>query len=174
MKKRLFMIFASIILSVGICGCANKSEDNEKEAQSTQQQKTKDMVADISSKLTVPEMIGNGSKDDVSKDQTPEDVFTYLCDIDYDKIDEFYISYASDSTAEEVFLIRLKDKSDVDMAKEELQARVERRKYQFQVYKPEEVSKFDDAKVESKGNYVLLIINSNPDAGISEFKKIVK
>lgn len=96
-----------------------------------------------------------------SEDKDAKDWFTYLCDLDYSKVDQYYISYSSSGSAEEIFLIKLKNSDDIGFATMALKDRIVNRTSQFELYLPGEVSKLSSAKIISKGNYVGLIICSD-------------
>lgn len=182
MSKRILFAFIIAVSMLLVVGCAGRSSDNSDNSEGTNEKSSKKQGLDMSAKevvekvsdvLTLPDMIGCGDKDDIDTGKDAMDVFEFLCDIDYEKVDEYYISYASDEenpTVEEVFAVKLKDEADVDSAKEELNARIDRRKTQFSTYKPEEVPKLNNAKVEANKNMVILVISNDAQNGIEVFK----
>lgn len=93
-----------------------------------------------------------------SQSEDAEDWFNYLCDFNYSKIDQYYISYSSSGSAEEIFLLKVKNEADVPFAVNALQNRITSRTSTFKMYLPAEVSKLSSAVVVSKGNYVALLI----------------
>ncbi len=93
-----------------------------------------------------------------SKDADAEDWFNYLCDFDYSKVENYYISYATNGNAEEIFLIQLKDSSDIGFATIALQNRIQSRTEQFKLYLPKEVSKLSSAKIVSKDTIIALLV----------------
>lgn len=93
-----------------------------------------------------------------TEDKDAEDWFNYLCDFDYSKVEDYYIAYSSSGTAEEIFLIRLKDSEDCTYAELSLHNRIKSRTATFDQYQPEEVAKLGNAIVTSNGNYVALLI----------------
>lgn len=91
-------------------------------------------------------------------DKDAEDCFRCLCDFDYSKVEDYYISYSSSGTAEEIFLIKLKNSEDSTYAKLSLHNRIKSRSATFDQYQPGECSKLGKAIIASKGNYVALLI----------------
>ena len=64
----------------------------------------------------LPEML-NAS----SAEKDAEDKFSHISDMDYKKVDSYFVSYSSDGhKADEIVVIAVKDKADVDEAKESL------------------------------------------------------
>ncbi|MDO5294961.1 MAG: DUF4358 domain-containing protein [bacterium] len=93
-----------------------------------------------------------------SESQDAEDWFNYLCDFDYSKIDQYFISYSSSGSAEEIFLLKVKNEADVPYAVKALENRITARTSTFEMYLPAEVSKLSSGTVVSKGNYIALLI----------------
>ena len=117
----------------------------------------------------LPEMITVKSGDD-----NAENVFTYLSEVDYDKVSDYEYQYAKEGSAEEIAVIRMKDESDMKRVKEGLEKRLADRKNHFELYNTEEVPKFDGATVVVKDNYAILIIGSQAQNGKYEFDKLFK
>lgn len=115
-------------------------------------------LEELSSKIeqaagTLPKMSRS-----TASNKDAEDWFCYLCDFDYSKVEDYSISYASNGSAEEIFLIKLKDSNDSTSAELSLHNRIKSRTITFDQYQPEEVYKLSNAIVTSNGNYVALLI----------------
>jgi predicted small secreted protein len=98
-----------------------------------------------------------------SQDDDGADLFRYLSDLDYDKVDGYYFSYASAGTAEEIAVIRLKSADDADEAKASLERHREDRLGIFEFYSPDQVPMAEDGVIQSQGNMVVLAFCQNPD-----------
>lgn len=113
------------------------------------------------------ESLYTGDKDD-------KKWFEYLCDFDYDKIEEYGISYAVNSTADEIFVIRLNSSADVDEMRASLEKRKESRKTTFNTYAPEEVAKIDSALITSYRNIVAFVIAKDTEGAQEAFSQAFK
>ena len=107
----------------------------------------------------LPEML-NAS----SAEKDAEDKFSNISDMDYKKVDSYFVSYSSDGhKADEIVVIAVKDKADVDEAKESLTKHQQDRYNLLQSYEPKQVSRIQDGLVFTKGQYAVLIITSHND-----------
>ena len=70
---------------------------------------------------------------------------------------EVYIGF-SNSTAEEIAVVKLNDKKDLPAVEEAMQKRVDTKKNEVENYKPEEVYKLENAVITSHGRYAALIV----------------
>ena len=111
----------------------------------------------------------------VSGDSEYEDNYDNMYAIKRDLIDDGGIIYTEKGgLADEVSLFHLKDSADVKIAKEKLEDRLATRRNQFSGYKPEEVYKLDNAEIMVKGNYVALVISSDPPMTESLLKQAIQ
>lgn len=65
------------------------------------------------------------------------------------------------ATAEEILIIEVLDKKDIDEIKENIEAKIEERKVDFQNYLPKEVFKLENYNLEIKGNYIIFCVSNN-------------
>lgn len=93
-----------------------------------------------------------------SSAEDAEDLFAYISDMDYSKVDKFFVSYSKDGEADEIAVIAVKDKADVSDAEKTLKAHVENRKNIFSQYAPDQVKSVEKAEVFTSGKYAVLII----------------
>ncbi len=111
----------------------------------------------------------------VAGDSEYEDNYENMYAIKRDLIDDGGIIYTAEGgLADEVSLFHLKDSGDVKLAKEKLESRLETRRNQFNGYKPEEVYKIDNAVIMVKGNFVALVISSDPPMTESLLKQAIQ
>ena len=67
------------------------------------------------------------------------------------------ISYqGSGATSEELVILQVKEKNNLNSVKEKINTRLEERKEAFESYLPEEVFKIENRVLEVRGNYVIL------------------
>ncbi len=100
--------------------------------------------------------------------------FDSLYGVQFDMIDDGAISYTSEGgTADEISIIHLKENSDVSIARDKMQDRINERRQTFAGYMPEEVYKLDNATVMVQGNYVALIISEDNDIIETEIRRVI-
>ena len=89
-----------------------------------------------------------------------KDSFRNMYGVQYDMLEDGAILYTQEGgKADEISVMKLKKAEDVSLAKEKLSERIGERRHLFEGYKPEEVSKLENAYVFSQGNYVVLLIS---------------
>lgn len=166
MKKQYMLSLVLILLLIGLCSCGNNQSDS-KEA------KTSEKTVDIKALITsMTEVAGKLPSMDTftSEDKDAQSTFEYLCDFDYTKVKSFRITYSSEATADEIFIIELKDSKDIEDAKKALEDRKETRHTAFNTYLPSEVKRVDDGLITTYGQYVALVICDTPQASVDSFQ----
>lgn len=114
---------------------------------------------------TLPEMdVVRGS------DKDAEDNFTVLSDFDYDRVEDYFYAYSKTGSAEEIAVIRLKDKDDVALMMDAIHAHLEDRKGTMEEYSPEQVDCVDKAVVTYEGNDVAMIVSEKNGLVQEKFK----
>lgn len=106
-----------------------------------------------------------------SADERGEELFPYLSDLDYGKVDGYYFAYAEAGTAEEIAVIRLKDPADAEEAKASLTRHVRDRQGIFEVYDPAQVVLVKQAQVLTSGVMVALVICGEPGPAETAFRQ---
>ena len=109
-----------------------------------------------------------------SSDENAADSFSYISDMDYDKVDSFFLSYAKEGTADEIAVVAVKDLNDIDEAKQSLEKHRESRRKLLDQYEPEEVKRIDDGFVFASGQYAVLIICDDASAVKAAFEKAME
>lgn len=107
----------------------------------------------VAADTQLPEM-----KTITSSDADADINFTVLCDIEYDRIAEYYYTYAADGSAPEIAVIRVKDKSDVATLMSKLKEHVQDRQGAMAEYSPEQVDMVSAFVLTRKDDMVLLAI----------------
>ncbi len=151
MKKYISCIMlTAILVMTTACGGTNTASSSKSDI-SISDLEEKMLAADT----TLPEMTRISSEDEQA-----ELNFTYLTDLSYDMADAYFYAYAADGTAEEIAVIRLKDKNDTAAMMDALHDHIAQRQGTFQEYAPEQVRMTEKAVVTRHGNYVALIIST--------------
>lgn len=99
-----------------------------------------------------------------SSDENADELFVYLSDMDFDKVDAFFLGYSSEGLADEVAVIRVKNSGDLDDAVKSLNAHKEGRVHLYETYDPTQTSRAEAGLVFKNGNYAVLIISDNSSA----------
>lgn len=78
-----------------------------------------------------------------------------------DEIKEIVSYQGSGATSEEIVILQVNVKEQLNSVKEKINTRIEERKQAFENYLPEEVFKIDNNLLETKGNYVIFCISND-------------
>ena len=98
-----------------------------------------------------------------SNEEDAEDLFAYISDMDYGKVDKFFVSYSNEGSADEIAVIALKNASDAQEAEKSLKKHVQERINVFSQYAPDQVKKAEKAITFKDGKYAVLIICDKQD-----------
>ncbi len=148
-KLRAVILAAVMLAAVFAAGCGGSSS-----AVSMYDLRTAMEAADD----TLGEMLSADSSEDDA-----EDLFAYISDMDYSKVDKFFVSYSNEGTADEIAVIAVKNASDAQEAVNSLKEHVQDRINVFSQYAPEQVKKAENAITFKSGNYAVLIICDKQD-----------
>ena len=160
MKKIISVMLALVVLLQ--CGCGGtKTSDTVSMYDLRQTMEAADK--------SLPEMLNASSADENAADQ-----FAYISDLDYDKVDSFFLSYAKEGTADEIAVVAVKDVNDIDDAKQSLETHRQNRRKLLDQYEPEEVKRIDDGLVFAKDQYAVLIICDDASADKAAFEKAIE
>lgn len=147
----LCILFTLCMVVLSACGKSKGQEDSSGNDISIATLQQKMLEADT----TLPELvIVSGS------DEQAELNFSYLSDLDYDLVENYFYAYAKEGTAEEIAVIQLKDKGDAAVMMDSLHSHITQRQGTFREYAPEQVEMTEHAIVTREGTYVALIISS--------------
>lgn len=160
LKKTLCLILAALVLA-GTAGC---TEGREEEGPDLDPAEMIRAMAEVDT--TLPEMVTKSSRDAEAKDD-----FFYLSDLSYGKVEAYCYTYADAGTAEEMAVVKLKDKSDAAAMMESLHQHVKTRQGTFEEYDPEQVPLTENAVVIREGRYVALIVSKKNGLAQNEFKR---
>lgn len=82
---------------------------------------------------------------------------------DTQKIKDINSYVGTGATAEEILVIELLDKNDVEEVKNIIETKIEEKKADFQNYLPKEVFKIENYNLETKENYIIMCISNDSD-----------
>ena len=195
MKRSICIICAALLLLLCACGSSDKTETTgagttQSEAETTAESKAAETTpaetseeasaeagismydlrkAMLAADPALPEMMAVSNSDDKA-----DELFAYLSDLDYSKVDGYFLAYAADGMAYEIAVVALKDEGDVSELKDSLIRHVEGRVNLYKSYAPDQVEKAEDAEIVTNGRYVALIMCDDKEAVKAAFEEGIK
>lgn len=160
MIKRMVCALCAVMLSLSLCACGEKTKSIDMQALENSM---------VSADKSLPEMKVSGSWEENS-----EKAFSYISDLEYNKIHGFFLAYAADGMAYEIAVVQLKDKSDASAMADSLREHVQSRVQMYKTYEPEQVQRAESAVVKTDGDCVLLIMSDAPQNAETAFKEFTK
>lgn len=160
MIKRIICALCAVMLLLSLCACGEKTKSIDMQALENSM---------VSADKTLPEMKVSGSWD-----ENAEKAFSYISDLEYNKIHGFFLAYAADGMAYEIAVVQLKDKSDASAMADSLREHVQSRVQMYKTYEPQQVQRAESAVVKTDGDCVLLIMSDAPQNAETAFKEFTK
>lgn len=160
MVKRIVCALCAVMLSLSLCACGEKTKSIDMQALENSM---------VSADKTLPEMKVSGSWE-----ENAEKAFSYISDLEYNKIHGFFLAYAADGMAYEIAVVQLKDKSDASAMADSLREHVRSRVQMYKTYEPQQVQRAESAVVKTDGDCVLLIMSDAPRNAETAFKEFTK
>lgn len=158
--KRIIFVICALAMCLSVCACGEKTQKIDMyELQRSM----------VSADKSLPEMKISGSWD-----ENAEKAFSYISDMEYNKIHGFFLAYAADGMAYELAVVQLKDKSDAGEMEDSLNEHVQTRVRMYKTYEPEQVQRAENAVVKTVGDCVLLIMSDSPENAETAFKEFTK
>lgn len=158
--KRIICAVCALVMALSLCACGEKTQKIDMyELQRSM----------VSADKSLPEMKISGSWD-----ENAEKAFSYISDMEYNKIHGFFLAYAADGMAYELAVVQLKDKSDAGAMEDSLNEHVQTRVRMYKTYEPEQVQRAENAVVKTVGDCVLLIMCDSPENAETAFKEFTK
>ncbi len=106
-----------------------------------------------------------------SSDDGAESIFRNISEMDYSKVEAFFVYYAADGTgnADEIAVIQVKSKSDAALARAALEKHIETRRALYATYDKSQLTKLDNVKYMAYGNVVGAVVADDADAVSTAF-----
>ena len=110
-----------------------------------------------------------------SQDSNAESAFSRISDMDYGKVDSFFVSYATDgsASADEIVVIAVRNIEDAPEAEKSLKDHLDYRMSLYRTYGAKQLPKLEKAEVFTDGNYAVLIVADNPGSIRSAFNSFI-
>ena len=122
----------------------------------------------LAADATLPEMNSvSGSS------ENPETLFAYLSDLEYQKVEQFFLAYSKEGKADEIAVILTRDEQDTEAARESLERHVQSRQKLYDQYDPDQAVRVKNALVFTRGRYAVLILCDGGNAVREAFEAAV-
>ena len=169
MKRFVSLIFLLLLAAALFSACGEKKPENAGNVEDKPVSMYDLRSAMCAADESLPAMLYASSSD-----SDPADLFANISDVDYEKIDDFFVAYADDGKAYEIAVARAKDEADVNEIKDSFLAHVAERVNTYSYYMPDQKAKAEAAMVFTSGRYAVLIMCDNADAVKTAFDDFVK
>ena len=91
-----------------------------------------------------------------------------------DEIEQLVSYQGSGATSEEIVILQVKEKSNINSVKEKINTRLSERREAFESYLPEEVGKIDNSILRVEGNYIILCVTNDANTVNNVINKYIK
>ncbi len=171
MKRKIILGFISVLLLFSVVACGGEdnkdSKDESKESTPTpavtEDKKVSVDLGEICDKMLAADASLPEMKTVSDKSDNAADLFAYLAEFDYEKVEGYFFSYSATGSAEEVAVVILKDSADAEALKKALEKHVKTRVATFKEYDAAQVSLAQSAKISilKDGQMVSIITTKN-------------
>ena len=150
MKRIISLVLATILCAGMLCACGQSNET------------TNVSLYDLSRVMLDATEFGDMTYVS-SADDGAGDLFTYISDLEYEKVAQFFLAYATDGkgNADEIAVVQVKNKLDLDAAVKSLQAHLEKRVNLYRTYDPTQSAKIEKGEVFTVNDLAVLIVSEN-------------
>lgn len=91
-----------------------------------------------------------------------------------DEVEQLVSYQGSGATSEEIVILQVKGKNNINSVKEKMNTRLSERKEAFESYLPEEVEKIDNSILRVEGNYIILCIANDANTVNNVINEYIK
>ena len=103
-----------------------------------------------------------------------EEVFGYLYDVAPESYTEQVLLLSTGATSDEICLVKAADQNSQKIVKEKMIARIDAQKESFAAYLPQEAAKLENAVITEEGNYLFLVVCSDPEKADNIIKEALQ
>ena len=154
-RKALISLFSVAVLLLTACGANETPVDMDALRQS---------MADAAP--SAPEMLCL-----TDADTDARELFSHWIDMDYNKVEHFFLLYAADGNADEIAVIRLHSTADTAEAQRFLQEHLTGRARLYEQYRPDQLRRVEQAEIFTRGRYAALILCDEQEAVKAAFQR---
>lgn len=157
MKKFLLPLLAAVTLLLVACDTNKETVDMDALRQSMSNAAT-----------DAPEMLCL-----TDADPDARELFAHWVDLDYDKVEHFFLLYAADGNADEIAVILLRRAGDTAEAQRFLREHLTDRAHLYEQYRPDQLRRVEQAEVFTRGRCAVLILCDRQEAVKAAFARAV-
>ena len=178
LMKNLYALLLAALLVLGLCACGGRTASQETTVPPTQTTETP--AEQLSMYDLSRAMLGAAAFREMSYvssvDESAAADFAYLSDLDYEKVDQYFLAYAANGAgnADEIAVIRVKDSADLPAAEASLKAHLKQRASLYATYDPTQSEKVEDGLVFTSGAFAVLLISDDNDAVKAAFTSFLQ
>lgn len=145
MKKKIAIVIVIVLIIIAVLGIIiNNSNKN-----------IQINIEELATKIAE----SGAFEDEIAKIDSEMIMSDY--NITTDEVEGFVSYQGSGATSEEIVILKVKDKSNLNDVKDKINSRIKERKQAFQSYLPEEVGKIDNNILRVEGNYIIFCVSND-------------
>ena len=145
MKKKIAIVIVIVLIIIAVLGIIINNSNKSIQIN----------IEDLATKIAE----SGAFEDEIAKIDSEMIMSDY--NITTDEVEGFVSYQGSGATSEEIVILKVKDKSNLNDVKDKINSRIKERKQAFQSYLPEEVGKIDNNILRVKGNYVIFCVSND-------------
>ena len=147
-KKRIPASVVAFILLLGVYGCKGSTTAGSKK-----------IVVDSS--VLAEKIVKDGDFDDELNQLENSQFGTIYEEVDASLVKKSCVYIGSGATAEQVVVVEAKDAESAKKVKDQLKEKLEEDRKENEGYLPKEIAKIDQAVLEVKGEYAILVVSKD-------------
>ena len=145
MKKKIAIVIVIVLIIIAVLGIIINNSNKSIQIN----------IEDLATKIAE----SGAFEDEIAKIDSEMIMSDY--NITTDEVEGFVSYQGSGATSEEIVILKVKDKSNLNDVKDKINSRIKERKQAFQSYLPEEVGKIDNNILRVEGNYVIFCVSND-------------
>ena len=145
MKKKIAIVIVIVLIIIAVLGIIINNSNKSIQIN----------IEDLATKIAEC----GAFEDEIAKIDSEMIMSDY--NITTDEVEGFVSYQGSGATSEEIVILKVKDKSNLNDVKDKINSRIQERKQAFQSYLPEEVGKIDNNILRVEGNYIIFCVSND-------------
>ena len=145
MKKKIAIVIVIVLIIIAVLGIIINNSNKSIQIN----------IEDLATKIAE----SGAFEDEIAKIDSEMIMSDY--NITTDEVEGFVSYQGSGATSEEIVILKVKDKSNLNDVKDKINSRIQERKQAFQSYLPEEVGKIDNNILRVEGNYIIFCVSND-------------
>ena len=145
MKKKIAIVIVIVLIIIAVLGIIINNSNKSIQIN----------IEDLATKIAE----SGAFEDEIAKIDSEMIMSDY--NITTDEVEGFVSYQGSGATSEEIVILKVKDKRNLNDVKDKINSRIQERKQAFQSYLPEEVGKIDNNILRVEGNYIIFCVSND-------------